>query len=147
MDMMECTEGAHDRSMEYIIIMPDVDHKKLNGTISRVLQTDYLSASETTSWPVSGVVWGPQKRMLFCLPVTVTDKSINVHFVLDTCSPFTYISHEVVTALDIEPWQLAVNVTRVNGVRSMLKQTPKKTSGDNLRMHQLSRNNNFFHHT
>ena len=81
----------------YDLLLPDIRSKDIHEEISEKLRTKYLSdfyhAVELKE--VNGVVFGPYYRVFVSLPVKIMHETKNVHFLLDTGSPKTFICEEV----------------------------------------------------
>ena len=134
------TIGPLDRPSDYLppfcydVMLTDIQPEDLPGKLSLALGIDYLSpATGDSSWPVIGKLWGPNRRLLVTLPVSLGAISINVHFIFDTGAPTTYIAESVLHGLSIEEWELFEKPVKVNGVRIQLtvSDTAKFHQGDN----------------
>ncbi|CAG8491204.1 361_t:CDS:2 [Funneliformis mosseae] len=78
------------------LLLVDLRSKDLHEKISKKLQVEYLSESlHTELKEVNGIIFGPNLRIIVSLPVRIKQKTKNVHFVIDTGSPKTYICEEV----------------------------------------------------
>ncbi|CAG8693062.1 21007_t:CDS:2 [Gigaspora rosea] len=74
----------------------DVNSKDLHEEISELLKAKYLSYSPASEFKeVHGIIYGRYNRIFVSLPVKVKRKVKNVHFLVDTSSPSTYICEEV----------------------------------------------------
>ncbi|RIB00245.1 hypothetical protein C2G38_2039764 [Gigaspora rosea] len=74
----------------------DVNSKDLHEDISELLKAKYLSYSPADEFKeVHGIIYGSYNRIFVSLPVKVKRKAKNVHFLVDTSSPSTYICEEV----------------------------------------------------
>lgn len=133
------TIGPLDRPSDYLapfcydVMLTDIKPEDLPGMLSLTLGIDYLSpATGNSSWPVIGKVWGPNRRLLVTLPVSLGTISINVHFIFDTGAPTTYIAKSVLHGLSIEEWELFEKPVKVNGFRIQLtvSDTTKVYQGD-----------------
>ena len=131
------TIGPIDRPADYLapfcydVMLTDIHPEDLPGKLSLALGVDYLSpAAVHSSWPVAGKVWGPNRRLLVTLPVSLGATSINVHFIFDTGAPTSYIAASVLHALSIDEWELFEKPVRVNGIRVQL------TVSDTAKFHQ-----------
>ena len=116
------------RPDDYDVMLSDIKPSDLPDNISKVMGTVYLSPTNTHStWPLKGKVWGYNRRILVTLPVSSKERCVNVHFIFETGAPASYISPEVLNALDVEEWQLGTNEIRLNGIRSnvWLSNNPK----------------------
>lgn len=109
----EASEDAFD------VLISDIKPEDLPTTVSGALGISYLAASpDDSSWPLNGIVYGKNRRILFSVPVTGRDKSIQVHFIFDTGAPRTYIALSVLTALRIPEVSLSSEVIRINGIKA-----------------------------
>jgi len=75
-------------------LLQDLKEANLSRELSAFLEVEYLSAaSQDTSWPVSGVLYGPCKRPIVCMPTKIRDKTpVNIFYLVDTSSPITKLS-------------------------------------------------------
>ncbi|CAG8556999.1 16916_t:CDS:1, partial [Gigaspora rosea] len=79
----------------YDVLLTDVDSKDLHEAISKMLKIKYLSYSPDKEFKeVNGIIFGKHRRIFVSLPVTIKRKTKNVHFLVDTSSPTTYICEE-----------------------------------------------------
>jgi hypothetical protein len=104
--------GPLDQVSDYIspdaydVLISDIQPEDLPGRISKVLGTEYLSPAKLLPWPVSGKIWGTNRRTLITLPVSVAEMYVNVHFILDTGAPTTFVADSTLEALHLQEWQL-----------------------------------------
>jgi hypothetical protein len=80
------------------VILPDFDHGILHGGVSEKLSCRYLSCATKILKPmpeINGVLFGHYHRPFFALTTTYEQISYNLHFLFDTSSSFTYLSHDV----------------------------------------------------
>ncbi|CAG8526447.1 23442_t:CDS:2 [Dentiscutata erythropus] len=76
--------------VDYIPEKPD-----LYEEISEMLKMKYLSYSPDKEFKeVNGIIFGQHRRIFVSLPVTIKRETKNVHFLVDTSSPTTYICKE-----------------------------------------------------
>jgi hypothetical protein len=121
---------------EYNVLISDVTPEDLPGVVSKALEIEYLSKADTHDWrPVSGKIWGRNRRALVTMPVSFKNRSVHVHFIFDTGAPATYLAPSVLKALDMEQWQL--DEVKVNGRRAIVYMTPeyehhKRDGGDDF---------------
>ena len=134
------TIGPLDQPSDYVlpicydVMLTDIKPDDLPGKISLVLGTDYLSlAPGYSSWPVDGKLWGPNRRLLLTLPVSLGALSVNVHFIFDTGAPTTYIANSVLRHLSIEEWELFEKPVKVNGIRTQILNTTSKHHSEVLK--------------
>lgn len=99
------------------ILLGDIKPSDLPTSISRVLDCDYLSPCQDEEvWPVRGKIYGRNERLIMTLPVSWGDKCVNVHFILGTGAPCTYVAETVLNALGMAELQLLVERPKVNGI-------------------------------
>ena len=106
----------------YDVFMSDIKPHDLPTKISEAMGVKYLSPVESkVPWPLTGKVWGINRRILFTLPVAKKNgNAVNVHFIFDTGSPATYIAKSTLDALGVQEWQLGDAVMTVNGTKTLL---------------------------
>ncbi|RIB14959.1 hypothetical protein C2G38_2143803 [Gigaspora rosea] len=84
----------------YDVLLTDVNSKDLHEEISELLKAKYLSYSPASEFKeVYGIIYGKHNRIFVSLPVKVKRQAKNVHFLVDTGSPSTYICEEVYESL------------------------------------------------
>lgn len=98
---------------KYNLFVPDIEPHDLSNRISNILGVSYLSDNFSYVWPVHGKVFG--HRVLFTIPVSIAEKSVNVHFILDTGSPTTFIAEDVLQTLNSD-WPSKYTNPKINGV-------------------------------
>ena len=108
----DSTDDAFD------VLISDIKPEDLSTTVSAALRTPYLDPAPPVTWPISGTIYGRNKRILFTLPVTARGKSVQVHFIFDTGAPRTYIALSVLEALGVPEVSLSNEVVRINGVKA-----------------------------
>ncbi|CAG8483701.1 4018_t:CDS:2 [Funneliformis caledonium] len=87
----------------YDPLLIDLHSKDLHETVSKELKTQYLSDTQLTELKeINGMIFGPNLRVIISLPVTIKKKTKNVHFILDTVSPKTYICEEVYESFKLQ---------------------------------------------
>ncbi|RHZ77583.1 hypothetical protein Glove_174g132 [Diversispora epigaea] len=97
------------------LLLPDVHSKEIHEEISKKLNIKYLSNSLHTEVKyVRGIIFGPYFRIFISLPVQIKQEVKNVHFLIDTGSPTTFICEEVyesfkVTMLDSSVYRVHIN--------------------------------------
>ncbi|CAG8731892.1 6404_t:CDS:1, partial [Rhizophagus irregularis] len=85
------------------LLLIDLNSKDLHETISKDLKIQYLSDTQQTELKeTNGVIFGSNLRVIVSLPVTIKQKTKNVHFILDTGSPKTYICEEVYESFKLQ---------------------------------------------
>ena len=85
------------------LLLTDVTQNILNTRIAPELGVQYLSASEAEnpSFPVTGIMFGLNRRLMVNLLVRrkETHRFLNVLFLVDTGSPVSYLCDEAISAL------------------------------------------------
>ena len=100
------------------ILTLDINQNTLPQEISEALAIQNLSSNPSTEiWPIVGKIYGFNKRVLISIPVTGRNKTVNVHFVLDTGAPLTFIAPSVFEALEIPDASVYSEIIRINGIR------------------------------
>jgi hypothetical protein len=86
-----------DLPEDYDVLLSDVHSKDLHNSISIELKSKYLNLCESKEIirEVGGILWGSYTRCFVSLPVSNKEQTRNVIFLIDTGSPWTYISEEV----------------------------------------------------
>ncbi len=108
LEEQSCTGSIHDPP-GYIkpslqdMLLTDITAEELL-LVANLLKVEYLSAANTFpgSFPASGRIHGPRKRLmvnLVCRREGKNAKPINIVFLVDTGSPFSYLSEKAVDAL------------------------------------------------
>lgn len=77
------------------VLISDVDSNKLHGKLSEILNKKYLSNTTQESDNVEGILFGDFQRLFCTMTLNVKGIVRNVHFLVDTGSPRTYICEEV----------------------------------------------------
>ncbi|GFR46439.1 hypothetical protein Agub_g8013 [Astrephomene gubernaculifera] len=93
----------------------DLKETNLYAKVSDILGIKYLSEADSidVQQEVEGILWGPARRPLVCLPVQLCKgKAVNVFLLVDTSAPVTELSPSVFTALgcDTIPKAAIVNL-------------------------------------
>jgi hypothetical protein len=86
------------------LLLTDVTQEILNTRIAPELGVRYLSASEAenASFPVTGIMFGLNRRLMVNLLVrhkASSHKFLNILFLVDTGSPVSYLCDEAISAL------------------------------------------------
>lgn len=103
---------------EQDILTLDINQYTLPREISQALDIPYLSSNSSTQiWPINGKIYGINKRILFSIPVTGRNKTVNAHFVFDTGAPLTFIAPSVFDALGIPDVSVYSEVIQINGIK------------------------------
>ena len=83
----------------YDIMLSDIHTEDL-PEMATDINVAYLGDAPTAfAFPAKGLIYGFHMRMIIALPVAKRGLCIWVPFILDTGSPFTYLSADVLTAL------------------------------------------------
>ena len=108
----------------------DIRKKLLMGEIATKLGVSYLSDSDKPELEeVSGIVWGDNKRIFVSLAVEIAKKKKEVIFLVNTGSPHTYISRDVLEAMGYECESEEI-IGKVNGHQHELKISATNTEKD-----------------
>src|SRR6266498_4020162 len=84
---------------KYDILLTDVNSTDIHEEISKKLNIEYLSNSYSAELEeVNGIIFGLNYRIFLSLPVKVKKETKNIHFLLDTGSPRTYICEEALNS-------------------------------------------------
>jgi hypothetical protein len=102
---------------DYDVLLSDIKPHELPTRISAIMGVPYLSEAPNCTWPLHGKIVGYNKRLLFTIPVSLGEKSVYVHFILDTGAPATFIAEDVLQALGVEEWELSYKTPKINGVK------------------------------
>lgn len=97
-------------------VLIEIKPEDLKMIISDIMGVEYLSPGLPPTWPLQGRLYGIRKRVIFTIPVSIDDKSVNTHFIFDTGAPASYIAKSVLDALGVEEWKLGYKTPRLNGV-------------------------------
>jgi hypothetical protein len=84
----------------YDILLTDVNSRDIHEEISKKLNIKYLSNShsDVELEEVNGIIFGNNYRIFMSLPVKVKKETKNIHFLLDTGSPRTFICEEALSS-------------------------------------------------
>ena len=83
---------------EYDVLLSDVTHAKLQSTIAERLGIPYLSEAADVKEAIqvsTGYLYGAYKRTIVAFVVTYGKEARWVFFIVDSGSPWTYISAQV----------------------------------------------------
>ena len=101
-------------------LLTDLKDKDLKEDVARELNVTYLGeTNEEPSLPVSGIIWGINRRPLLNLIVCKGSRRVNVIFLVITGSPNCFISSEVLKALKIEDTESAFYVD-IHGEKTLV---------------------------
>ncbi|CAB4483165.1 hypothetical protein RhiirA5_379087 [Rhizophagus irregularis] len=93
-----CTLNFYKKSDVFAPIMPDdsdVKSKDLYEKVSEILNVKYLSDTTQELDEVNGILYGYSNRFFGVMTMNINDKIKNLIFLIDTGSPKTYITKEV----------------------------------------------------
>jgi hypothetical protein len=96
--------SSYIRPEEYDVYIADVTESDLNNDISNQMNIKYLSEAKNEEiWPLNGIFYGINRRCIVCCSVKRKnmEKAINVFFILDTGSPYTYLTANVIDKLGL----------------------------------------------
>jgi hypothetical protein len=84
------------------VLLTDVHSKDLRHEISHRLGVQYLAEHDADDDinEIKGVVWGPHNRIFVPTVIRIGGQKKNVHFLIDTGSPKSYVSQEVFTSFN-----------------------------------------------
>ncbi|CAI2181584.1 4436_t:CDS:1 [Funneliformis geosporum] len=108
------------------ILLTDVCGKDLREGISERLGVDHLSdSSKKFDDDINGIMYGVNFR-LFCATTIKINKKIKVvHFLLDTGSPVTYISEDVLNAFGVSAIRPNDKIlVEINNIRTFVMMSP-----------------------
>ena len=115
---------------EFDVLLTDVHARDLHHDISRQLGRIYL-ADYTDNSPVDdivGIIWGPHKRVFVPMVIRMGNKHKNVHMLIDTGSPSTYVSNEVFSSFDKMIYNPSNPVTvNINGRPIAVLKSPEQS--------------------
>ena len=93
-----------DAPLDFDVLLTDVHARDLRHDISNCLGIPYLSECNDHSVAryMAGVIWGPHNRLFASMKVSIGSGSMrNVHMILNTGSPQTYLCSETFGAFNI----------------------------------------------
>ncbi|CAG8684494.1 27737_t:CDS:1, partial [Dentiscutata erythropus] len=95
--------NVFDVEERFDIQLNGIGSKELHGEISKRLNIEYLSDYLNTKElkEVTGIIYGYNIAIFVSLPVKVKHQVKNVHFLIDTGSPRTYVCGEVYDSFKI----------------------------------------------
>ena len=109
--------------LDFDVLLTDVHARDLRHDISNCLGIPYLSEciDDSVARNMTGVIWGPHNRLFASIKVSIGSGSMrNVHMILDTGSPQTYLCSETFSAFNItinhpnNPISVNINGTRLS---------------------------------
>src|SRR3954451_6568821 len=84
------------------VLITDICAQDLCEVISNELNVKYLSdSSQEHDSNVDGIIYGRGFRLICTVTVKIREKIKFVHFIVDTSSPTTYLSDDVLSAFGI----------------------------------------------
>lgn len=102
---------------ELDVLLPDINTQVLQGSISHLLGHPYLSSwpsNQTFVWPLRGIIHGRNSRLMVSAPTSLSPDNalaneidpptVVVHYLVDTSSPYTYLSEDAVKSLSSQPF-------------------------------------------
>eukprot|EP00955_Chlamydomonas_euryale_P041876 352149-Chlamydomonas_euryale.AAC.15 len=108
-------------SIPGISFLHDLTEDDLQSQLSDLLEVKYLEvAHEPTAWPVRGVLFGPCKRPVVCLPTKLRRTLINVFYLVDTGAHTTELSPSAFSALGSESIPSAAYAV-INGFKNQVR--------------------------
>jgi hypothetical protein len=89
---------------EQDILLTDIREVNLQHEIAKEFNVGFLSlvTKDDISWPIKGFLYGPHSRPVVNLIFGRKEKLVNVFCIVDTGSPYTYISLATIHALGVE---------------------------------------------
>ena len=117
--------------LEFDVLLTDVHGRDLRHDISNRLGVVYLSECENnqTARNVNGIIWGPHNRLFIPLKVSIgTERMRNVHMIVDTGSPQTYLCGDVFSSFNrlITNPRDAISIN-INGSRINVLESPAQS--------------------
>ena len=113
--------------LEFDVLLTDVHARDLRHDISNRLGIAYLSECNNNSVAqiINGIIWGPHNRLFVSLKVSIgTGRMKNVHMIVDTGSPQTYLCSDVFSSFNRlimnprDTISININSTRINVLES-----------------------------
>jgi hypothetical protein len=104
------------------VALQDLTEATLQTVLSALLEVDYLTtAHQDGCWPATGVLYGPCKRPVVCLPTRLGDRQLkNVFYLVDTGAPETELSARAFVELGADTPPSAARVV-INGCHSFAR--------------------------
>lgn len=125
------TPPEEGQQQEHASLLLDLSEHQLLTEVSDVLGTKHFShAAGHVPWPVEGVLFGPCKRPLICLPTKLGKGAwVSIVYLLDTGAPITELSPHAFEALGAESTPTAAIVS-INGQRAEARLCVQGPSGN-----------------
>ncbi|CAB4413447.1 unnamed protein product [Rhizophagus irregularis] len=106
-------------------LLVDIHSKDLHEQISKRLKIQYLSDSSPSEFKeAKGIFFGPYFRIIVSLPVQIKQKRKNVHFIVNTGSPKTYICKEVYESFGLTTSDSTVHSILLNNIFTIIHLPP-----------------------
>lgn len=106
-------------------LLVDIHSKDLHEQISIRLKIQYLSDSSPSEFKeANGIFFGPYFRIIVSLPVQIKQKRKNVHFIVNTGSPKTYICKEVYESFGVTISDSTVHSILLNNIFTIVHLPP-----------------------
>lgn len=99
-DIMEVAAGILPRDVD--VFLTGIGKHELRIDLAREITTEFLASTDllpTPQWPISGIVYGRYFRVIIQLTVKRHSMTRSVFCLLNTGSPFTYLSPSTLQAL------------------------------------------------
>ncbi|CAI2187326.1 11319_t:CDS:1 [Funneliformis geosporum] len=110
------------------ILLTDVCGKDLRKGISEILGVEYLSDSSKKFDDINGIMYGVNFRFFYATTIKINKKIKVVHFLLDTGSPVTYISEDVLNAFGVSAIRPNDKIlVEINNIRTFVMMSPKNS--------------------
>ena len=91
-------------SPDFDIILPDIHEKDIVEIISPLFNMKNLQESTYTEFgKIKGFVWGPCCRQVAPIAVGYKGRNKDTIFIIDSCSPQTYLANSVLMAFGVQP--------------------------------------------
>src|SRR3954471_12079359 len=99
--MIDINDSYDPRNFD--ILLTDIDTEDVHESIPRKLNVEYLSdAPNELDGDITGIMYGPHFRLFCATTIRIKNKIKMVIFLVDTGSPTTFISEEVLRSFGIE---------------------------------------------
>ncbi|RGB43333.1 hypothetical protein C1646_749903 [Rhizophagus diaphanus] len=106
-------------------LIVDIHSKDLHEQISKRLKIQYLSYYSPSEFKeAKGIFFGPYFRIIVSLPVQIKQKRKNVHFIVNTGSPKTYICKEVYESFGLTTSDSTVHSILLNNIFTIIHLPP-----------------------
>jgi hypothetical protein len=111
--------NAIDAPITLDVLISDIDSSDLHERVSQQLNKKYLSDTTQELDDVEGMLFGDFYRLVGTMTLNIKGKIKNVHFLVDTGSPRTYICNEVLKSYNLflgnpnDPFMVRLNKRRI----------------------------------